>query len=156
LNRRKFIINEPFREINQDDSFKRFESKLLTSCGSTLSSLHNENKDNYHVWVYDTNDILGVIAFSDRRTEFHINVVSNNFSIPENILNETNPGSSLYQILEDIAIVNGVLRITLDSIPSRTGYWHDQFGFELTGTPFTGKFCQLFPMAKNLDSNFSV
>jgi hypothetical protein len=149
--RRIFNLNEPFREIKKEDSFKPFESKLLTACGSTLSSMYLENKDDKYVWVYDVNDeILAVISFLDRDKEFYVDLVSNNFSIPKNILSQTKPGSSLYQILEDVARMNSISKITLDSVPEMIDYWKIEFDFKQIGDPFTGKFCKLYPMSKNL------
>lgn len=149
--RRTFTINEPFREIQQGDSIKEFESKLLTACESTLISLGLDNQGDKHVWVYDVNDkILGVLVFIDRGTEFYVDVVSNNFTIPKSVLHETKPGGSLYQVMEDVAVANKVSKITLDSIPDRVSYWQTQFGFKLSGTPFAGKFCRLFPMEKKI------
>jgi len=151
LSRRTFNINEPFREIQEEDSVKQFESKLLIACGSTLNSLSLDNQGDKHVWVYDANDeILGVLVFIDHGTEFYVDMVSNNFTIPKSVLHETKPGSSLYQIMEDVAVMNGVSKITLDSIPDRVSYWQTQFGFKLSGTPSVGKFCRLFPMEKKI------
>jgi len=150
LPRRIFNINEPFREIKYKDSTKQFESRLLTACGSTLVSLNLENQNDDHVWVYDANnEILGVIGFTDHGTEFHVEVVSNNFAIPKLVLHETKPGSSLYQTMEDVARMNQVSKITLDSIPDRVDYWK-KFGFQSTGNSFDGKFCKLFPMEKKI------
>jgi len=155
--RRTFNVYKPFREIILEDSFKEFQSELLDNCGTSLFTLFKENIDKKHAWVYEMDDeILGVIAFFDNNTEFYIDVVSNNFVISAEILKETKPGSSLYQTVEDIAILNGVSKITLDSIPERRVYWQNQFKFELTGTSFEGKFCQLYPMEKKLSGNFSI
>lgn len=116
-----------------------------------MSSLSLDNQGDKHVWVYDANDeILGVLVFIDRGTEFYVDVVSNNFTISKSVLQETKPGGLLYQVMEDVAVVNEVSKITLDSIPDRVSYWQTQFGFELSGAPFDGKFCQLFPMEKKI------
>ena len=149
MQRRNFDIYEPFREIKKEDSLTKFESKLLNSCGSTLTSMYSDSKDNYHVWVYDADNILGIISFQDLETKFYIDIVSNNFCISKDILNQTEPGTTLYYVVEDVAKQNGVSKITLDSIPDRTGYW-ELLGFSLTGTPFRGKFCMLYPMEKIL------
>lgn len=150
MTRRIFSLNEPFREIQNQDTTKTFQSKLLDACGATLASMIEENIDSTHVWVYDANDeILAVLAFEDLEDEFHIEIISNNFAISEYVLEESKPGSSLYEVMEDLARKNNISKITLDSIPDRVGYWRN-YGFKQTGIPFDGKFCKLFPMEKNL------
>ncbi len=151
LRRRVFKLEEPFREIMEKDIAKKFTSELFTACGATLESLFKyDNKDNTHVWVYDANDeILAVLVFEDLGKEFHIVGVSNNFAINETILDDAKPGGSLYLVMENFAIDMGVKKIFLESIEIRTDYWKIM-GFNSTGDPKDGKFCKLFPMAKEL------
>lgn len=151
MGRRVFKLEDPFREIMERDITKKFYSELFTACGTTLESLFKyDNKDNTHVWVYDANDeILAILVFEDLGEEFHIVGVSNNFVINKTILDETKPGGSLYQVMENFAINMNVKKISLESIKIRIGYWK-MWGFYSTGDPEDGQFCKLFPMAKEL------
>lgn len=155
MKRRFFNIEDPFREIIQEDTNKKFVSQLFNACGTTLNSLFKyDNKDNTHVWVYDANDeILAVLVFEDLGEEFHIIAVSNNFAMDESILNDAKPGGSLYQVMENIAITMKVKKISLESIERRINYWK-MWGFHPTGDPKSGKFCKLFPMEKELKQWF--
>jgi len=150
LERKPFVLNLPFREPQQSDALKDFQSEFLSSHNIDFPNLVSKNHDDQYVWVYDFDDkILAVLSFTDTSSDFYMDVVATN-ELFKQLCNETHPGFSLFSLLEDLSPSFNYSQIRLDSTSDRVEYWKRN-GYELTGMPSANPIWgKLYPMTKKL------
>ncbi|MFZ1077958.1 MAG: hypothetical protein WAN47_11075 [Nitrosotalea sp.] len=148
LERKKFKLNLPYREILSTDISHDFDNELLSAKNITLQKLYIENKDNYHVWVFESDSkILAFLSFVDEGDHFHIDMIAVN-RIHDKLCDEIHPGYSLFTLLELVSLQFGYSKITLNSVQNRIGYWKSN-GYEIIGpSEFSNVWGMLTPMEK--------
>lgn len=150
LERKIFRLNLPYREILSTDMQHDFDNELLLVKNITLKKLYAENKDNYHVWVFEFDDkVLAFLTFVDEGDHFHIDMIAVN-RIHDKLCDELRPGYSLFTLLEIVSLQFGYSKITLNSVQNRIEYWKLN-GYEITGpAEFSNVWGMLTPMEKKI------
>ncbi|MGI0047659.1 MAG: hypothetical protein ACREBB_10815 [Nitrosotalea sp.] len=150
MERKKFKLNLPYREILPTDVGHDFDNELLVAKNITLEKLYTENKHNYHVWIYELDDkILSFLSFADEGTHFHIDIVAVN-RMHDELCNEVHPGYSLFTLLEMVSSQFGYHKITLNSVENRIKYWESN-GYQISGpSEFSNMWGMLTPMEKKI------
>lgn len=150
LERKRFRLNLPYREILSTDVQHDFDNELLFAKNITLQKLYTENKDNYHVWVFEFDGkVLAFLTFVDEDDHFHIDMIAVN-RIHHKLCDEIHPGYSLFTLLELVSLQFGYSKITLNSVQNRIKYWKSN-GYEITGpAEFGNVWGMLTPMEKKI------
>ncbi len=148
MQRKSFKLNLPYREIVLADTYHDFDNELLHAKDITLKKLYTENKQNYHVWIYELDGkILAFLSFVDEDTHFHIDIVAVN-RMYDKLCNEVHPGYSLFMLLEMISLQFGYHKITLNSVQNRIKYWESN-DYKISGpSEFSNTWGMLTPMEK--------
>ena len=149
MSRKEFILNPPFREIEQSDVERPFANELQPTNHIDLSYLVSLNIENRHVFVYDLNGkILGFMTFLDRNDHFHLDLIEVNRLHAESKI--AKPGFLLITLLEKLSEKFGYSRITLHSTQNNIAYYSN-LGYEVSGNPIIDpNYGSLTPMEKSL------
>lgn len=149
MSREEFVLNLPFREINQSDGGQPFANELQPINHIDLSYLIDVNVGNRHVFVYDLDGkILGFMTFLDRGDHFHLDLVEVNRLHAES--KEVKPGFMLISLLENLSRQFGHSRIALHSTQNNIPYYCI-LGYEVVGDAFQhADYGLLTPMEKSL------
>lgn len=149
MSRKQFVLNLPFREINQSDADQPFVNELQPINHIDLSHLTDRNVGNRHVFVYDLDGkVLAFITFLDRNDHFHLDLVEVNRLHQESRV--VKPGFMLITLVENLSKQFGHSRITLHSIQDRLPYYRN-LGYEVTGDAMPDhNYGPLTPMEKAL------
>lgn len=148
MSRIDFVLNLPFREINQSDAKQPFANELQPINHIDLSYLIDANIGNRYVFVYDLDGkILGFITFLDRNDHFHLDLVEVNRMHAESRI--VKPGFLLITLLENLSRRLDRSRITLHSTQNNISYYRS-LGYVVIGEAFQHPdYGPLIPMEKS-------